>query len=86
ENLEFLKNVVSETYLIKKNSHLIGLTLKRLNLRSKTGATIIAIKRNGEFIVNPPANFSFKENDILIIIGTEDQLNKALAFLENPFS
>ncbi len=86
ENLKFLKNVVSETYLIKKNSPLIGLTLKGLNLRSKTGATIIAIKRNEEFIVNPSPDLTFKENDILILIGTETQLNTALAFLKNPFS
>lgn len=86
EKLEFLKGVATETYLIKNNSPLIGLTIKTLDLRSKTGATIIAIKRNEEFIVNPSANLSFKERDILILIGSEEQLNKALAFLENPIS
>ncbi|MCD6548448.1 MAG: cation:proton antiporter [Thermodesulfobacterium sp.] len=86
ENLEFLREVVTETYLVKKESPLIGLTLKALDLRSKTGATIIAIKRNEEFIVNPSPNLTFKENDILILIGTETQLNTTLAFLENPIS
>lgn len=77
EDLEFLKNVAVETYLIKKDSPLIGLSLKTLDLRSKTGATIIAIKRNEEFLVNPSPNFIFKEGDLLIIIGTDKQLNKA---------
>ena len=86
ENLEFLREVVTETYLVKKESPLIGLTLKALDLRSKTGATIIAIKRNEKFIVNPSPNLTFKENDILILIGTETQLNAALTFLENPIS
>ncbi|MDF2952825.1 MAG: Kef-type K+ transport system [Thermodesulfobacterium sp.] len=86
ENLEFLREVVTETYLVKKESPLVGLTLKALDLRSKTGATIIAIKRNEEFIVNPSPNLTFKENDILILIGTETQLNTTLAFLENPIS
>uniref|UniRef100_A0A7C4NUW8 Sodium:proton exchanger n=1 Tax=Thermodesulfobacterium geofontis TaxID=1295609 RepID=A0A7C4NUW8_9BACT len=84
ENLEFLKDVATETYLIKKESPLIGLTIRALDLRSKTGATIIAIKRGEEFIVNPPANLTFKEKDILILIGSEEQLNKALIFLEDP--
>uniref|UniRef100_A0A7V4N3V7 Sodium:proton exchanger n=1 Tax=Thermodesulfobacterium geofontis TaxID=1295609 RepID=A0A7V4N3V7_9BACT len=86
DNLEFLKDVATETYLIKKESPLIGITIRALDLRSKTGATIIAIKRGEEFIVNPPANLSFKEKDILILIGSEEQLNKALNFLEDPIS
>jgi len=83
ENLEFLKTIATETYLIKKNSPLIGLSLKSLDLRSKTGATIIAIKRNEEFIVNPQANFILKGGDVLVLIGNENQLNKALVFLED---
>lgn len=85
EDLEFLKTIATETYLVKKDSPLIGLSLKSLDLRSKTGATIIAIKRNEEFIVNPQPKLTFKEGDILVIIGNDNQLNKALALLENPF-
>lgn len=47
-------------------------------IREKTGATIIAV-RNGEgrMNVNPPSDTVIHEGDVLIIMGTENQLDAA---------
>ncbi len=82
---ELLKKLTFETYLIKPGHHLVGINLRTLNLRAKTGVTVIAIKRKDELIVNPQPDTVLKEGDILVLIGSESQINRALYYLENPY-
>ncbi|MBC7332637.1 MAG: potassium channel protein [Synergistetes bacterium] len=66
-----------ETLLIKKleisDTPFIGKTLEELDLRKKTGCTVIAIERNGELIL-PSPTLSLEKGDTLYIIGSEDGL------------
>lgn len=80
---EFLKEVSTQNYLVKKGSGLIGKTIKDTELRKKTGVTIIAINRKGRFIVNPNPEEEFKEGDILVLIGKEEEVNKAISYLSS---
>lgn len=63
----------------------IGKTLKESQLRSKYGLNLIAIKRviNGKdaWNVNPLATDSLNEGDILVVIGSNEDLDK-LGFAE----
>ncbi len=56
----------------------IGKTLKELDLRNKYSINIIAIKEiiPEQKVVIPTADFVIKESDILVVIGTEDALDK----------
>ncbi|QQD85848.1 TrkA family potassium uptake protein [Jeotgalicoccus sp. ATCC 8456] len=45
-----------------------------LTLREKFGISIIAIKRDHDIIVSPDANTTILDGDILILIGTDEQL------------
>ena len=55
---------------------MVGKSLVELNIRAKYGCNVVAVKRGDEIIVSPDAQFSFKENDVLIVIGRDDDISK----------
>nr|WP_238718507.1 potassium channel protein [Petrachloros mirabilis] len=65
----------------------VGQTLRRSELRSRTGALVLAIHRQDrELIVGPTADTELRSQDILICMGTAEQLqhlNQLLSPLSN---
>ncbi len=53
-----------------------GKTIEDLQIRAKTGATVIAVCRNDKNIINPPPAFAFEPGDAALIIGESDQIRK----------
>ncbi|AZV57575.1 TrkA family potassium uptake protein [Clostridium sp. AWRP] len=51
-------------------------TLKELNIRSKYGINIIAIKRNDTIYVSPKSDYKILKGDILIVIGKYDEIEE----------
>ena len=51
-----------------------GKSLKMLNLRAKHKVNVIAIKRNEELFVTPDANIPILDDDILVVIGENEEL------------
>ncbi len=51
-------------------------TIKDADIRGKTGAMILAIKRGEKINSNPDVNTMIKPGDLLIVIGTDEQLKK----------
>ncbi|MDH5713730.1 MAG: potassium channel protein, partial [Candidatus Bathyarchaeota archaeon] len=51
------------------SSVLAGQRLRELELAAKIGVDIIAIRRKGEWIINPKGDETIKEEDILIARG-----------------
>jgi TrkA domain protein len=78
ERMEYItKQVIFEWIKIKKDSFFINKTILELEVRKKTGASIIGVIRDGNFIVNPdPSNLIFQENDIIVAIGNRESLKK----------
>jgi TrkA domain protein len=60
------------TYVARKN--VAGKCIADLQIRTRTGATLIAVSRGGKNTVNPPPSFTFQEGDILVIIGESEHL------------
>ena len=56
--------------------------LKELNLRKKYDVNVIAVKRGGALIINPPADQPTKKSDIFVLLGTNSTLKK-IASLTN---
>ncbi len=54
----------------------IGYTLRELNLRAKKKVNVIAIKRNDIIDINPEAEDPLKKDDVLVVIGQNEMLNK----------
>jgi TrkA domain protein len=74
--LLFLQNLAIEWFKVEKGSPLAGKTIKDLEIRKKTGATVISIIRGDETITNPLPDEVIKEGDILVLIGSRDQIEK----------
>jgi monovalent cation:H+ antiporter-2, CPA2 family len=58
-----------------------GKTLKELDIRHATGATVIAIVRNGEAITNPGPDYTLQIDDILVLLGAHRDLDEAVRLL-----
>ncbi|ALS77124.1 MULTISPECIES: TrkA family potassium uptake protein [Planococcus] len=61
---------------IKANDKLAGYTLIELDIRAKYGINIVAIKRGDDIIVSPQADMEIERDDILIIIGSDADINR----------
>jgi voltage-gated potassium channel len=69
---------------IPENSPMINKTLSEADVRKKSGAMILAIKRNdGAFDLQPKASSVLHKNDVIVVIGTQDQFN-TLEKMVNP--
>lgn len=66
---------------IEPNNHMIGKTLGKINLRSLTGASIIAITRGGKGVVVPTGEEKIYADDVLAITGTDDAVQAAKEML-----
>ncbi|WP_435067375.1 potassium channel family protein [Haloplanus sp. C73] len=56
-------------------SDFAGQTLGALNLETETGVRVIAIRRSGEWVVNPDRNTTLEADDVLLLRGTETALS-----------
>lgn len=70
----FLSGADVATYKVHKNAPIEGTQLKEGLLRRRSGATILAIKRGDEIAANPDPVWELRENDIVLVLGTQDQL------------
>ncbi len=59
----------------------IGKTLKELDIRRSSGATVLAIVRNGEAVTNPGIDFHLEADDILVLLGAHKELDAAATLL-----
>jgi CPA2 family monovalent cation:H+ antiporter-2 len=57
------------TLIIHKGSIALNKTIKDLDLRNKTGITILAIKKDKEVITNPSTGIILEEGDIIYTLG-----------------
>jgi CPA2 family monovalent cation:H+ antiporter-2 len=62
----------------------VGKTLARLNLRGLTGATVLAIVRNGRGITTSTAHEVLQPGDMLALAGTQEAVDMAKAVFEPP--
>jgi len=52
-----------------------GKTMRDLNMRSAYHINVIALKRNGEVKVSPEPDLSFRDDDVLVVIGKNSELS-----------
>jgi len=66
---------------IEPGSPAAGKTLRDLDFRKNSGATVIAIARSGEAIANPGPDFTLQPDDIVVLLGAHADLDKAVDLL-----
>ncbi len=84
EWVRMLEAAVTQTYLILEGSPAAGHTIRELDLRRATGATILAITRAGKAETNPTADFRLAAGDVLVLVGAHAQLDGARRLLDPP--
>jgi CPA2 family monovalent cation:H+ antiporter-2 len=82
--IEILSDVQTATCRVRENSPVIGKTLADLQFRQTTGASVIAIRRLGQIDANPHADYVLGERDILIMVGSGSQLDRAVRTIDPP--
>lgn len=76
EDMEIRKIVIRENY------NIVGKSLSETQIRQKSGATIIGIKKGNNLIINPRPDVIVNSNDEIYAFGTREQLDN----LENLIS
>ncbi|MEJ7863011.1 MAG: cation:proton antiporter [Pyrinomonadaceae bacterium] len=77
-----LQAATTENIKLSPDSPVIGKTLGELDLRGKTGATLIAVVRGNDTKIGPGANYKLQEADILILFGKPESLERAIKLLQ----
>ena len=54
----------------------VGKSLRELNMRSKYGINVMAIKRGPDIDISPRATDLIEEDDVLVVIGHNDDIQK----------
>jgi K+/H+ antiporter YhaU regulatory subunit KhtT len=68
--------------MVPPHSHTVGKTIADIKLWQRTGATIVAIRRDNEISISPGPAAMIQPNDGLIIVGQGNILQKAVHFIE----
>ena len=73
---------VSDTFYIEEGSPADDRSIRDINLRHESGASIIAVSRGGKTRSNPPASYVLKREDILVILGSHAEIASAMDILK----
>jgi monovalent cation:H+ antiporter-2, CPA2 family len=69
------------TFFVGKNTFPAGQTLGELDLRGRTGATVIAVVRGEESFPSPGAEFEVKDQDTLVLVASHRDIDRAFLYL-----
>ncbi|MEA2734452.1 MAG: monovalent cation:H+ antiporter-2, family [Humisphaera sp.] len=72
-----LKDALLETIPLPSESAAAGKLIRELQLRTRTGASIVGIERNGVSLINPGADDELLPGDRVLLLGTGPQLAAA---------
>jgi len=67
-----------QTVVVGEDSAAAGRLIRELALRTKTGASIVAIERDGQRQINPDPDEELRVGDRLLLLGHADQLQSAV--------
>jgi CPA2 family monovalent cation:H+ antiporter-2 len=79
-----LRDADLESVAIPANSPAAGKLIRELELRTRTGASIVAVERAGVNTVSPDPDEELQVNDQVLLLGSPTQLEKARKHLLEP--
>ena len=80
---QFLVGTTTDIFSIVENSPAVGKSLAAIDLRSRSGATVIAVVRAGKSYQNVGPDFQLAAGDLLVLLGDHKALDDAGQIL-NP--
>jgi len=82
DRITIFRGISLGQYRIDGASPLAGKRIAETRLRSRTGASIVAVWKKDELITNPSAEMLLEAGDVLLLLGTKEQLKRAKALVE----
>ena len=62
------------SYTVNQSSTVIGKSLGELHFWQETGATVVAVRREGAITLSPGPYFGLQADDILMMVGPQEAL------------
>ncbi len=69
---EQVEGITTEGITVRSDSPYAGRTLGDAQIRSRTGASVVAVARLGEVTPSPRPSFRFMAGDKVIVVGTDE--------------
>jgi CPA2 family monovalent cation:H+ antiporter-2 len=76
-----LGGAATDTLIIEHDTAAAGRTIGELQLRRRTGVTVIAAVRDGGTEINPGPQFRIEPDDVLVLLGLPEQIDRAVEHL-----
>ena len=80
---ENLTGITTHQFMIRPGSTFAGRTLGQTQMRTRTGASIVALLRDGDVVGSPRPDEVLHVGDMVVIVGTEDGLAEAAHILQS---
>jgi TrkA domain protein len=78
---EQVEGIATEGIPITATSPYTGRTLADAQIRSRTGASVVAVIRGEQVVPSPGPDFRFQVGDKVVVVGTEDGVHEAAKIL-----
>jgi CPA2 family monovalent cation:H+ antiporter-2 len=82
EILDILAAGTTDLFRLEKGSPADGKTLRELDFRRQTGASVIAVVRGETPHPNPAADFRLAAGDVLVVVGSHAEIDQAFRLLD----
>ncbi|MDZ7402441.1 MAG: NAD-binding protein, partial [candidate division KSB1 bacterium] len=69
---------------IDEGSPVIGRTIRELQIRKRTGVSVVAVLRDGSLLMNPDPDFRFEKDDLVGVVSEPPQLAEFLDLTASP--
>jgi TrkA domain protein len=79
---EQVEGMVTEGIFLREESPYVGRTLGDAAIRSRTGASVVAVVRGGDLVPSPKPDFTFQSGDRIVVVGTEEGVRAVTDLLE----
>jgi TrkA domain protein len=76
-----VEGLVTEQIPLTAASPYVGRRLGDTRARTRTGASIVAVVREGEVIASPRPDFEFRAEDVVVVVGTDEGTAAVAAIL-----
>lgn len=83
---EIIAAGLTETCYLTEDYIVVGKSLKEIDLRAKTDATVLAIVRDSKSITNPSSSEILKKGDTVVLTGTHKAVDEAVRLLSESNS
>jgi CPA2 family monovalent cation:H+ antiporter-2 len=86
EHADLTSELEIEGFRIPAGSPLVDRSIGALQIRKKTGATVIAVRRDSKMHTNPVPDFHFKAGDVILYTGDRNGMRSAAGYFKGASS